>query len=66
MPQTVEIKAVDGRASPQMRGLIWEQECTSNSMVTANSTLEKTEAFIVESDVRKNSFGNTVREISVF
>lgn len=31
-----KLRLLDGQATPQMRGLIWEKECSSNSMVTAD------------------------------
>jgi len=58
-----KLTLLDGCACPQMRGLIWKQECHCNSVVTADGTLEKTRAFIVHVDVNENSFRNSVEQI---
>lgn len=46
-----------------MRGLIWEQECSSDSVVTADGALERTRAFMAHVDVGENSLGNSAEQI---
>lgn len=58
-----KLRLFDGQATPQMRGLIWEQLCSSDSVVTADGAQEKTRALVAHVDVGENGLGNSAEQI---
>lgn len=58
-----KLRLFDGQATPQIRGLIWEQACNSDSAVTADGALERTGAFMAHVAVDENSLGNSAEQI---
>lgn len=58
-----KLRLFDGQATPQMRGLIWEQECNSDSSVTADGALDGSTALMAHFDVGENSLGNSAEQI---
>lgn len=59
MPGNMEIKTVQWSGNSQMRGLIWEQECNSDSVVAADGTLVRTKGFVAHVDFGENCFWNS-------
>lgn len=54
----MEIKTGQWSGNSTNEGLIWEPECSSDSVETADSTLRRTGASVAHDDVASNSFSN--------
>lgn len=57
-PGNMEIKTGQWSGNSTNEGLIWEPECSSDSVETADSTLRRTGASVAHDDVASNGFSN--------